>query len=274
VKLIFIILFCSAVFAEATTTRNFRDEILKVADKSECGNIFWIDRGFAPRGFIKGMALTYARSVCRLQYNTAIGRALSRKNSHVPETDVFAYLQKMFEDTPIYDLETDGFGPLQAVYGIGLGVGMRESSGNYCEGADILDSETAEYTSSGLFQETHSLLEVSPLMRDLYAEYVASPERCLRDVFEEGAQCVPKAIVGEGAPAEFQKFAKSCPAFAAELGMLSLRLVRKFYGPVGRKEAELHQSCVMMFGSVEELVFDGDVEACKQLLSAGKRSVF
>ena len=43
------------------------DQIKTMASNSDCANTSWASRGRAPIGYIKGVTLSYARSLCRLK---------------------------------------------------------------------------------------------------------------------------------------------------------------------------------------------------------------
>jgi hypothetical protein len=263
-KYFVMIFLCSQLFAEAAAAT--REEILEIAQNSQCMKYKWRDRGKAPAGFVKGMALTYARSLCRLRQDSSIAGVMSQKNTHVPKVDALAYLTEEFHDNKIYDFESDGLGPLKTVYTLGMGLAMRESGGRYCEGADPSENAPPDAASAGLFQFSYNLMQASPLLKKLYDEYRSSRFRCFRSVYDEGVSCAPHTIVGNGAAEDFQRFTKSCPAFATEFALLSVRIVRKHYGPINRKEVELRKTCETMFERVEDIILsDREESACSEL---------
>src|SRR5215813_4798266 len=54
-----------------TTPSTQREQILSVAAQSACATHVFRDRGRAPSGYIKGVALTYAKSYCELKRGAA-----------------------------------------------------------------------------------------------------------------------------------------------------------------------------------------------------------
>ena len=149
-----------------------------------------------------------------------------------------------------------------------MGLGMRETSGVYCEGWDTSagSNRPSSEAEAGLFQTSYDSMRASAELRKLYAEYQASPSRCQLDVFKESARCAPRRVLGSGAGATYQAFNKACPAFAAEYAMTLLRILRGHFGPINRKEAEVNPSCNSLLKNVQALVDANPQEACKDLL--------
>lgn len=211
------------------------------------------------------MALTYARSLCREKEETALGMLLSAKSVGNTTKDALAYYASTFANIPI-GINTQGAEALRALYTLGIGLGMRESSGKYCEGWDRSASSTRPSSAgeAGLFQTSYDSIGVHSELGKLYTEYKGSKERCLLDVYKVGASCSNLSNLGTGAGAEFQSFLKACPAFAAEYAMVTLRVLRAHYGPINRREAEVNPSCNTMLKNVQELI-ENDPYACEDL---------
>lgn len=247
------------------TSGAYVDQIKQIAANSSCSTYSWRDRGRAPAGYIKGMALTYARSLCREKEKTALGLLLSARSVGNTTKDALAYYASTFANIPI-GINTQGPEALRALYTLGTGLGMRESSGKYCEGWDRSASSTRPSSAgeAGLFQTSYDSIGVHSELGKLYAEYKASPGRCLLDVYKVGASCSNLSNLGTGAGAEFQSFLKACPAFAAEYAMVTLRVLRAHYGPINRREAEVNPSCNTMLKNVQELI-ENDPYACEDL---------
>ena len=227
----------------------YSDQIKTLVANSACANYSWRNRGQAPIGYINGVALSYARSLCRLK--TASGLALYQSN--------FSALS--------IPIKNAGEAPLRATYVLGMGLGMRESSGSYCEGWDKSagSNRSSSAAEAGVFQTSYDSIGSSPELSKLYAEYKASPERCLLPVFKEGVSCGTSNILGSGAGAEYQAFNKSCPAFATEYAMVMLRVQRSHYGPINRKEAEAIPACNQLLTSIQDFI-DSDSYACQDLI--------
>jgi hypothetical protein len=242
------------------------DQIKTIAADSTCANYSWKNRGKAPVGYISGVALSYARSVCRLKTKSALSSIMSAASSGNDVKDALTHYQSNFGSLPIA-VSAAGLQPLRAVYVLGIGLGMRESSGSYCEGWDRSagSNRSSSAAEAGAFQTSYDSIASSPELSKLYAEYKASPDRCFLDVFKEGASCSKGSILGTGAGAEYQAFNKSCPAFATEYAMTMLRIQRGHYGPINRKEAEIVPACNQMLKSVQDLI-SNDPYACQDIL--------
>jgi hypothetical protein len=66
---------------------------------------------------------------------------------------------------------------------------------------------------------------------------------------------------GIGKGADFQALTKSCPAFAVEHAALALRNIRKHWGPIGHKTAEIRLECNDLLKSVCAFIDDNGVAA-------------
>lgn len=242
------------------------DQIKQIAANSSCSSYSWKDRGRAPSGYIKGMALTYGRSLCRAKADSSAGLLLSAASTGNTTKDALAYYASTFAKIPI-GITTQGGETLRALYTLGLGLGMRESSGTYCEGWDRSagSSRPSSAGEAGVFQTSYDSIGVHPELSNLYTEYKNTKDtRCMLDVYKVGASCSSQSNLGTGAGADFQSFLKACPAFAAEYAMVTLRVLRAHYGPINRREAEVIPSCNNMLKEVQNLI-DNDPYACEDL---------
>lgn len=244
------------------------EQIKNIAGASSCASYSWSGRSKAPAGYIKGMALTYARSHCRLRTTEAaptdlvsiLGGAAGNSSS-----DALALYASTFSSLSM-DVNTSGVNPIRSLYTLGIGLGMRESSGKYCEGRDMSASNTSANTAeAGMFQTSYDSIGASAELSKLYAEYKADTSKCYLDTFKAGVSCGSSSIAGSGAGAEYQAFNKSCPAFAAEYAMVMLRVRRNHYGPINRKEAEVTSACNQMLKSVQDFI-DNDLNSCADLI--------
>jgi hypothetical protein len=242
------------------------EQIKTLAGESSCARTLWSGRGRAPVGYIKGVALSYARSLCRLKAESALSEIMSAASSDNTSKDALAHYQSKFASISL-PVTTAGEGPLRALYTLGMGLGMRESSGSYCEGWDRSagSNRSSSEAEAGVFQTSYDSMGSSPELKKLYAEYRATPERCFLDVFKQGVSCKKTNILGSGAGAEYQAFNISCPAFATEYGMTMLRIQRGHYGPINRKEAEVIPACNQLLKNVQDLIND-DPYVCEDLI--------
>jgi hypothetical protein len=242
-----------------------------VASSTSCLNYAWSNRGKAPSGYIKGMALTYARSFCRLKANeqspSSLAALLSAAKG-LATKDALAHYSTTFSNLGISNT-TAGQVPLKSLYTLGIGLGMRESSGRYCEGWDRSASSSRPSTAgeAGLFQTSYDSMGVSSELSKLYAEYKANPNACFLNTYKVGVSCssTDMSNLGTGTGADFQSFLKSCPGFAAEYAMITLRVLRQHYGPINRMEAEVNSSCNQMLTKVQDFINE-DPNACQDLI--------
>lgn len=254
--------------AQTAATGAYSRQITDLAGASACTKYSWKNRGRAPAGYVKGVALSFARSICRVKSvtPTKLATIFATPDTHNARTDALAHYQSTFAALRISS-NVAGESAVRAVYTLGLGLGMRESSGAYCEGWDTSagskrSSATGE---AGLFQVSYDSMGASPELRKLYQEYQATPGRCQLNVFKEGASCRSQSILGSGAGATYQAFNKACPAFATEYAMTMLRVQRSHFGPINRKEAEVIPVCESLLTKVQQLIDSNPEGACAEL---------
>lgn len=253
-----------------TAAGPYVDQITALANTSSCAKYSWRNRGTAPRGYIKGMSLSFARSLCRFIKSdnnpSLLANILTAANTHNSSKDALAHYQSIFSNLNM-PIDTEGSDALRSLYVLGTGLGMRESSGSYCEGWDKSagsnrPSSTGE---AGVFQTSYDSMGNSPELRKLYNEYLGSKNRCLLNVFKEGVSCSNRSVLGSGAGADYQAFNLTCPAFATEYAMTMLRIARSHYGPINRKEAQVVPACNNLLKSVQDLVERDPQNACDDL---------
>jgi len=221
-------------------------EIADKAAASSCARHNWKNRGRAPLGYIKGMALSYAKSVCdrRTGVDSAlrvIGGALGSKSD-----DALAWYKA--NGFPSSD-------PLRDVYTLAIGEGMMESAGNTTEGRDTtVTAPTPETAEAGLFQSSFDSFNKDPALRRLRDAYSTDPAACRLDVFMQGVRDKRRPVFGTGPAADFQTMTKECPAFAVNYALVLLRVLRKHFGPINRLQAEFRPECTAMLTDIETMV--------------------
>jgi len=247
------------------TLGSYSNQIQNIAASSSCASYSFSGRGKAPAAFIKGMALTFAKSYCRLKTNpTNLTNILGAAEGY-SSLDALTLYSTNFSNISMNTFLA-GEGPLRSLYTLGIGLGMRESSGKYCEGRDMSASNTSASTAeAGMFQTSYNSITASTELNNLFAEYRNDPSKCFLDVFKSGVNCSTSSISGVGIGAEYQVFNKSCPAFAAEYAMVLLRVRRNHYGPIIRKEAEIVLACNNMLKSVQDYI-ERDLDACSDVI--------
>lgn len=251
-----------------TPSVDYTEAIKDIAAKSSCAQFSFTSRGRTPMGYLKGLSLTYARSLCRTRANPAKPAAsiLKSANSGSTAKDVLAHYSSILANAGL-QTNTPGDDPLHATYVIGVGLGMRESSGRYCVGWDTAagSNRSSSEGEAGLFQQSYNSMGASPELRKLYDEYLADESRCLLSTFKEGVSCSSQSVLGSGAGADYQTFVKRCPAFATEYAMTLIRILRAHFGPLNRKEAQVVPACDTMLSQVQKLVESNPEELCAVL---------
>jgi hypothetical protein len=238
-------------------------DLSNIASKSSCASYSWKNRGRAPAGYINGMALTFAKSLCDQRAGDSARVLMASKQSGNTDKDALSWYESSFDAAEL-EIDRSGADTLRSLYTLGIGLGMRESSGKYCEGYDVSGgADTSSEAEAGLFQTSYNSSSVSAELRKIYAEYKADKSKCFLDTFKVGVSCTARGFIGTGEGLTFQQLAKSCPAFATEYAMASLRVLRKHYGPINRKEAELNVSCNQMLDQVQDYVESRAASVCK-----------
>lgn len=231
------------------------DQILEIAENSDIARYNWPDRGRAPAGFIKGMALVFARVYCKLNAGDPGAAEMGKAVTGKPVHDTLAHYAQQFAALGM-DNAVAGADTLRHLFALMLGLGMRESSGKHCEGRDKSASNaTADTAEAGLFQTSYNARAFSALLPTVFQQYQANPSGFL-SVFKEGVRCRPADAenYGSGAGKEFQRLSKECPAFAAEFTAIALRNTSEHWGPIIDHKAEIRSASDEMFKQVQAAV--------------------
>jgi hypothetical protein len=226
----------AAALAAPTTLQ----QLAQLAGASPAARINWRDRGVAPAGYTKGMALAYGRVYCKLKAGEAAAVEMAKANTGDAARDALAWYSDIFGDVGM-DNSVPGADTLRHLFVLMIGLGMRESSGKHCEGRDITATNTtAETAEAGLFQMSYNARSAHPLLPALFTQYSGNPSGFV-EVFREGVHFSPANLqnFGSGDGKLFQQLAKSCPAFAAEWAGVGLRNIRKHWGPITRRKAQV-----------------------------------
>jgi hypothetical protein len=237
----------------------------EAAKASPVAAINWRDRGRAPLGYVEGMAVTFGRVHCKLKASDPAVIAMAGAATDASR-DALAHYKPQFDALGMSNA-TAGSDTLRHLFALMMGLGMRESSGKHCEGRDMsADNVTADTCEAGLFQTSFNARSAHPLLRPLFLAYQAKPSGFL-DIFKQGVRCSAASLenFGDGEGRDFQQLSKECPAFAVEFAALGLRNIRKHWGPITRREAELRQACDELFVQVQQIV-DGTPDACSDLV--------
>lgn len=242
------------------------DQIIRIAAASDIARVFWKDRGIAPPGYIKGMALVFARVLCKLKAGDAGAVDMAKAVTADPGRDALAWYSDKFAEVGM-DNDTSGVDTLRHVFVLLIGLGMRESSGKHCEGRDLSANNTsANDAEAGLFQMSFDGMVTASPMPAILQKYSANPAGFL-DIFREGVRCSSRSNenFGSGQGRDFQQLCKQCPAFAAEFAAVGLRHNCQQWGPIKRKEAELRPAADAMLRQVQSFV-DANPDASAALV--------
>lgn len=227
-------------------------DIATFAANSDAAKYPWGGRGRAPVGYIKGMAVAYNRVYAKWKSGDSAALVMARPVESSPNKDALAWYSGQFSPAGL----KGGLDTLRSVFVLLTGLGMRESSGKYCEGRDRSAANTSSDTAeTGLFQMSWNAHAASPELPKLFQKYKANPDG-LVEVFHEGVKCSASDLAnyGDGDGAEFQRLCKSCPAFAVEAAAVGLRTIRSHWGPINRREAEVRPEVDKLLRGVEAMV--------------------
>ena len=235
------------------------DAIARISDlaaSSAIASYDWKNRGKAPAGYIKGMAVSYAKLYHELGAGSAAAIEMAKAMTDDASKDALRHYEDVFKQAEM-DNTKDGADTLRHLFVLMLGLGMRESSGKHCEGRDrSANNTTAETAEAGLFQTSWNARRASPLLPKLFTDFMASPTPSYLDIFKEGVHCKEANLenFGDGDGRDFQKLSKECPFFAVAFAAIGLRNIRRHWGPINRHDAEIKPDADAMFMEVQTLV--------------------
>ena len=230
--------------------------ICHVASTSAIASYKWANRGAAPAGYIKGMAVSYAKTYYEMGQKNPNAVEMGKAVTDDAAKDALKHYEEIFQQAGL-DNSKDGVETLRHLFVLMLGLGMRESSGKHCEGRDrSANNTTAETAEAGLFQTSWNARRASPLLPKLFADFMAKPTPSYKEIFSEGVRCTESNLenFGEGDGRDFQKLSKDCPYFAVQFAAIGLRNIRRHWGPINRRAAEVKLDADAMFKEVQKLV--------------------
>jgi hypothetical protein len=234
------------------------DAIARIGDlaaSSAIASYDWKNRGKAPAGYIKGMAVSYARLYHELGAGSPAAIEMAKAVTDDASKDALRHYEDIFKQAAM-DNSRDGPDTLRHLFVLMFGLGMRESSGKHCEGRDrSANNTTAETAEAGLFQTSFNARRASPLLPRLFKDFMASATPSYLDIFKEGVRCKEANLenFGEGDGRDFQRLSKECPFFAVAFAAIGLRNIRKHWGPINRRDAEIKPEAEAMFVDVQKL---------------------
>ena len=256
-----------AAETSAQTPTDGSAAISAIATRSQCAAHVWKNRGRALPSYMQGMALTFARAVCHPE-RADVQVVSAPVDLSARSDDGLAIYKDIFSAAGMRN-DQSGVDTLRHSYALLIGLGMRESSGKFCEGRDVSQCfTTADSAEAGLFQTSFGARRFSPVLEPLFQAYSADQKGCMQDAFK-GATCrivhsanptCPAAtsdVAGTGPGADWQRLTKTCPAFATEYGAVILRThggPRGEFNPIRKREAELLPECDNMLQQVQSFV--------------------
>jgi len=134
--------------------------------------------------------------------------------------------------------------------GTPMGLGMRESSGRYCEAAIAMLTMSRQTPPRRGCSDVVGHPRVKPGHR-LAVQIMVWDS--LLEIFRQGV--VPHSgdlqNYGSGDGAKFQEMCKSNPQFAADCAAIGVRAVRTHWGPINRREAQIRQEVIDLLIHIE-----------------------
>lgn len=230
------------------------DRIVELARASSLATVNWDGRGRAPLGYVKGMAVAYATVYAMFKANHPTALAIAKVPVGNSDTDALRY----YASNAGTSLDI-----LRATFCLLIGLGMRESSGRYCEGRDrSAENTSADSAEAGLFQQSWDSHSASPELPKLLAVWTNNPGlEGLASVFSEGVACTARDLENSGAGdgAAFQRTCKAKPLFAVLSAAVGLRTIRRHWGPINRREAQMRPEATTLLRAIEGVVDSGAV---------------
>jgi len=241
------------------------DEIAAFAENSACAAYSWKERGKAPKAYIRGMALVFAKAVCEQDkpHVKIVSAPRGDPGTGADQTDGLTWYDGIFTSLKMPN-DKSGLDTLRHAYVLMLGLGMRESSGKYCTGRDLSsDFNGAESAEAGLFQTSWAVSKKNTVLIDLNTQYSKNKDMCFLGVFKKDVQCQCCDAINWGDARHpedkdgmrWQRLTKTCPVFAAEYAAVVLRVSggeEGEYGPTRRREAEVRPECDSMFSEIQK----------------------
>jgi hypothetical protein len=230
--------------------------ITQIAAASSIASFNWPDRGVAPIGYTKGMAVTFARAVCKLRANDPVAVEMAKAATESAASDCLVHYRQKFAALGM-DNSVGGVDTLRHLFVLMLGLGMRESSGKHCCGRDQnADNHSADAAEAGLFQTSWNARSEHDLMVPLFEHYRDNPDTGFLDVFGEDVTCDAEDLEnhGEGTGRVYQELAKKCPAFHTEFTALAMRNTSQHWGPIINRKALLEATADELFREVQRFV--------------------
>jgi len=202
------------------------------------------------------MAFCFAAALI-MQQNGKEAAVFMSKAVGNSDTDALAWYKDQFKAKGMTN--TNQRDRIRHLFVLLIGLGMRESSGKYCEGRDMsAENTSADTCEAGLFQSSWNFANSSSYIEEFFMEYWADPNGFLETFSED---IYPSAnnlnVYGTGEGAAYQWLAKFSPAFAVMTTAIGLRVLRQHWGPINRHEVDIVTGVDELLQKVQKLVEDG-----------------
>jgi peptidoglycan hydrolase-like protein with peptidoglycan-binding domain len=231
-------------------SQNQIDTIVEIAETSAIALYSWRDRGVAPKGYIAGVALCFALAASALAEEDPTAEVMAQADRNNADKDALTWYRSRFQNMAMYNTE-DGIDTLRHLFVMILGLGMRESSGKYCEGRDMSASNTsADEAEAGMFQTSWNIRSCSSEIPPLLSAFWDNPNGFL-PVFQKDVSPDSNDLgnYGTGDGAKYQFLSKFAPAFHAYVTAIGMRYLRQHWGPINRNEVEI-------MGEADDMLLD------------------
>lgn len=235
--------------------------IAQIATDSPIAGYSWRDRGYAPDGYTAGIALCFALAATALAKGNATALTMAQADRNDADDDALSWYRSQFEDLGMDNSET-GIDTLRHLFVMLLGLGMRESSGRYCEGRDMsADNVSADTAEAGMFQTSWNIRSCNQFIPPLLQRYWSDPNGFLRQFqYDVEPDSNDLGNYGSGDGAKYQFLSKYAPAFHAFVTAIGMRYLRAHWGPINRGEVELRADADEMLLEVQHYLSDTSAE--------------
>ena len=153
------------------------------------------------------------------------------------------------------DNDEDEIDTLRHTFVLVLGLGMRESSGQYSEGRDMSASNVSGGTcEAGAWQTSYNLKGLAPLIDDLLDEYDPPSVPGFVHVYRQGVSQPISKSYGSGRGLTFQRLSKNSPDFACEVAAYGIRIAYHHWGPLIQQKAQVVRAADEMLQEVQKLL--------------------
>lgn len=240
--------------AELALDPNWVAQVCAAAAASRIARYSWNDRGLAKIGYTKGMAVVFGVMYSRLKGSDPVVLEMAKPAGH-PDRDALRWYESIFRALGMAN-NVAGADTLRHLFVLLMGLGMRESSGKYCEGRDrSANNITGEKAEAGLFQTSFNARSAHPFLPQIFSRYSANPVG-YREIFQERVTCRPQdwENFGAGPGVAFQELSKTCPAFAVEFAAVGVRNLRAHWGPINNHHVEIKPDCDALFLEVQAII--------------------